>query len=97
MAAVITWGVCLLLGEILGPSAGRPVTDSLAGLNTSYPVTQFAVAMAATANAAGSGRVSAISCSQLRISAFPAAGRLITRPGGPGPRRSLTLRRVPGG
>ena len=24
VAAVITWGVCLLLGEILGPSAGRP-------------------------------------------------------------------------
>jgi len=31
VAAVVTWGVCLLLGEILGPSARRPVTDSLAG------------------------------------------------------------------
>jgi uncharacterized protein (TIRG00374 family) len=51
VAAVITWGVCLLLGEILGPSAGRPVTDSLAGLNAGYPVTQFAVTMAVAATA----------------------------------------------
>jgi uncharacterized membrane protein YbhN (UPF0104 family)/tRNA A-37 threonylcarbamoyl transferase component Bud32 len=51
VAAVITWGVCLLFGEILGPSAGRPVTDSLAGLDTGYPVTQFAVTIAVAATA----------------------------------------------
>ena len=51
MAAVITWGVCLLLGAILGPSAGRPVTGSLAGLNADYPVTQFAVTIAVAATA----------------------------------------------
>ncbi len=51
VAAVITWGVCLLLGEILGPSAGRPATSSLAGLNAHYPVTQFAVTMAVAATA----------------------------------------------
>jgi uncharacterized membrane protein YbhN (UPF0104 family)/tRNA A-37 threonylcarbamoyl transferase component Bud32 len=51
VAAVITWGVCLLLGEILGPSAGRPATDSLAGIDTGYPVTQLAVTIAVAATA----------------------------------------------
>jgi glycosyltransferase 2 family protein len=51
VAAVVTWGVCLLLGHVLGASAGRPVTDSLAGLDTSYPVTQFAVTIAVAATA----------------------------------------------
>ena len=51
VAAVVTWGMCLLLGHILGPSAGRPVTDALAGLDTSYPVTQFAVTIAVAATA----------------------------------------------
>jgi hypothetical protein len=51
VAAVVTWGGCLLLGHILGPSAGRPVTDALAGLDTSYPVTQFAVTIAVAATA----------------------------------------------
>ena len=51
VAAVITWVVCLLLGVILGPSAGRPVTDSLAGLDTGYPVTELAVTMAVAATA----------------------------------------------
>jgi len=51
VAAVVTWGVCLVLGHILGPSAGRPVTGSLAGLDTSYPVTQFAVTIAVAATA----------------------------------------------
>jgi uncharacterized protein (TIRG00374 family) len=51
VAAVVTWGVCLLLGHILGPSAGRPVTDALAGLDPSYPVTQFAVTIAVAATA----------------------------------------------
>ena len=51
VAAVVTWGVCLLLGQVLGASAGRPVTHSLAGLDTSYPVTQFAVTIAVAATA----------------------------------------------
>ena len=51
VAAVVTWGVCLLIGRILGPSAGRPVADSLAGLDTSYPVTQLAVTIAVAATA----------------------------------------------
>jgi len=51
VAAVVTWAVCLLLGQILGPAAGRPVTGSLAGLDTSYPVTQFAVTIAVAATA----------------------------------------------
>ena len=51
VAAVVTWGVCLLIGQLLGPSAGRPVTDSLAGLDTSYPVTQLAVTIAVAATA----------------------------------------------
>jgi glycosyltransferase 2 family protein len=51
VAAVITWGVCLLLGQILGPSAGRPVTDSLTGLDTSYPVVQLAATIAVAATA----------------------------------------------
>jgi uncharacterized protein (TIRG00374 family) len=51
LAAAVSWGVCLLLGGILGPSAGRPVTDALAGLDTSYPVTQFAITIAVAATA----------------------------------------------
>jgi uncharacterized protein (TIRG00374 family) len=51
VAAVVTWGVCLLLGHILGPAAGRPVTGSVAGLDPSYPVTQFAVTIAVAATA----------------------------------------------
>ena len=51
VAAVITWVICLLLGVILGPSAGRPVTDSLAGIDTGYPVTEFAVTVAVAATA----------------------------------------------
>jgi uncharacterized protein (TIRG00374 family) len=49
VAAVVTWGVCLLLSEILGPSAGRPATASLTGLDTGYPVTQLAVTIAVAA------------------------------------------------
>ena len=51
VAAVITWGVCLLLGEILGPSAGRSATASLAGVDAKYPVTPLAVTMAMAATA----------------------------------------------
>ena len=51
VAALLTWGVCALLGELLGPAAGRPLTGALAGLDTSYPVTQFAVTIAVAATA----------------------------------------------
>jgi glycosyltransferase 2 family protein len=51
VACVLTWVVCVLLGVILGSSAGRPPADALAGLNTGYPVTQLAVAVAVAATA----------------------------------------------
>jgi hypothetical protein len=51
VAGVLSWGVCALLGVILGSSAGRPPADALAGLNTGYPVTQLAVAVAVAATA----------------------------------------------
>ena len=51
VAAVLTWGVCVLLGVLLGPAAGRPPVSELAGLNAGYPVTQIAVAIAVAATA----------------------------------------------
>jgi hypothetical protein len=51
LAGVVAWGICLLLGEILGSSAGRPETGSLAGLDATYPVTQLAVTIAVAATA----------------------------------------------
>ena len=51
VAGVLTWGVCALLGVVLGPTAGRPPTDALAGLDTGYPVTQLAVAVAVATTA----------------------------------------------
>jgi glycosyltransferase 2 family protein len=51
VAAVITWGLGLGLSAALGPSGGRPVIDSLAGLNTGYPVMQLAVTIAIAATA----------------------------------------------
>jgi len=50
-AALVTWGVCVLLGVLLGSAAGRPPTDALAGINTGYPVTELAVAIAVAATA----------------------------------------------
>jgi hypothetical protein len=47
VAAVLTWGVCVLLG----PAAGRPPVSELAGVNAGYPVTQLAVAVAVAATA----------------------------------------------
>ena len=32
VAALLTWGVCIVLGVLLGPAAGRPPADELAGL-----------------------------------------------------------------
>jgi uncharacterized protein (TIRG00374 family) len=46
VAAAVTWGACALLGAILGPAAGRPDTSALAGVDTSFPVTQLAVTIA---------------------------------------------------
>jgi len=51
LAGVLTWGVCALLGVVLGPAAGRPPVDALAGLNAGYPVTQLAVTIAVAATA----------------------------------------------
>ena len=51
VAALVTWGVCIVLGAVLGPAAGRPPVEALAGLNTGYPVTQLAVAIAVAATA----------------------------------------------
>ena len=51
VAAVLTWGVCILLGAVLGPAAGRPPLSDLSGVNTGYPVTQIAVAVAVAATA----------------------------------------------
>ena len=48
---VLTWGVCALLGVVLGPAAGRPPAADLAGVNTGYPVTQLAVTIAVAATA----------------------------------------------
>ena len=49
VAGLLTWGVCALLGVLLGSAAGRPPVDALAGLNTDYPVTQLAIAVAVAA------------------------------------------------
>jgi hypothetical protein len=49
VAAVLTWGVCIALGAVLGPAAGRPPVSELAGLDAGYPVTQIAVAVAVAA------------------------------------------------
>jgi len=51
VTAVATWAVCALLSAVLGPTAGRPATDALAGVNTSFPVTQLAVTIAVAVTA----------------------------------------------
>jgi uncharacterized protein (TIRG00374 family) len=51
VAALVTWGMCALLGVILGPAAGRPATDALAGVDTSYPITLLAVTIAVAVTA----------------------------------------------
>jgi uncharacterized protein (TIRG00374 family) len=51
LAGLLTWGVCALLGALLGPAAGRPAVDALAGINTGYPVTRLAVTIAVAATA----------------------------------------------
>ena len=50
-AGALTWGACVLLGALVGPAAGRPPHSALAGLNTGYPVTWLAVAVAVAATA----------------------------------------------
>jgi glycosyltransferase 2 family protein len=49
VAGGLTWGVCALLGVVLGSAAGRPPVDALAGVDAGYPVTQLAVAVAVAA------------------------------------------------
>jgi uncharacterized protein (TIRG00374 family) len=51
LAGVLSWGVCVLLSAVLGPAAGRPPADALAGVNAGYPVIQLAVAVAVAATA----------------------------------------------
>jgi glycosyltransferase 2 family protein len=51
VAALATWGVCILLAVLLGPAAGRPPVSELAGVDASYPVTAIAVAIAVAATA----------------------------------------------
>jgi glycosyltransferase 2 family protein len=51
LAAVLTWGLCVLLGALLGPAAGRPPVSALAGLNAGYPVIEIAVTIAVAATA----------------------------------------------
>ncbi|MGH3150207.1 MAG: lysylphosphatidylglycerol synthase domain-containing protein [Streptosporangiaceae bacterium] len=51
VAAAVTWGVCGLLGVVLGASAGRPASGALAGVDTGFPVTQLAVTIAVAATA----------------------------------------------
>jgi uncharacterized protein (TIRG00374 family) len=51
LAGLLTWGVCALLQVFLGPAAGRPPTDALTGVSTSYPVAQLAVTIAVVATA----------------------------------------------
>jgi uncharacterized protein (TIRG00374 family) len=51
VAAVAAWVVCIALGVLLGSAAGRPPVSGLAGVDTSYPVTQIAVAVAVAATA----------------------------------------------
>src|ERR1700761_4777617 len=51
LAGVATWGLCLLLGAVLGPAAGRPPVSDLAGLNSGYPVIGIAVTVAIAATA----------------------------------------------
>jgi len=51
LAAVATWGLCLLLTAVLGPTAGRPPVSELAGLDGGYPVIGIAVTVAIAATA----------------------------------------------
>jgi uncharacterized protein (TIRG00374 family) len=51
LAAMLAWGLCALLGALLGPAAGRSPIGALAGLNAGYPVTGLAVTIAVAATA----------------------------------------------
>ena len=51
VAGLAAWAVCALLGAALGPAAGRPGTTALAGVDTSYPLVSFAVAIAVAGTA----------------------------------------------
>jgi glycosyltransferase 2 family protein len=51
VAGLAAWAVCALLGAALGPTAGRPDTAALAGVDTGYPVVELAVTIAVAATA----------------------------------------------
>jgi uncharacterized membrane protein YbhN (UPF0104 family) len=51
VAALLTWATCALLSAALGAAAGRPASGALAGVDTSFPVTQLAVTIAVAATA----------------------------------------------
>jgi uncharacterized protein (TIRG00374 family) len=51
VAAAATWGLCALLGALLGSTAGRPATSALTGLDAGYPVIALAVAAAVATTA----------------------------------------------
>ena len=51
VAGLATWAVCALLGAALGPTAGRPDTAALAGVDPGWPVVQLAVTIAVAATA----------------------------------------------
>ncbi len=46
VAALVTWGLCILFGLILGTDAGRPASAALDGVDTRYPVTLLTVTVA---------------------------------------------------
>src|ERR1700744_3056015 len=50
-AAAATWGLCALLGALLGSTAGRPTTSELNGLDAGSPVIALAVAAAVATTA----------------------------------------------
>ena len=50
LAGVLAWGVCALL-RVARAGGGRPPTAELAGVSTSYPVTQLAITIAVVATA----------------------------------------------
>ncbi|MGA3149077.1 MAG: lysylphosphatidylglycerol synthase transmembrane domain-containing protein [Acidimicrobiales bacterium] len=51
LSGVLSWIVCVIVAELVGPSAGRPPDASLQGFNLSFPVARVAVT-AAVATAA---------------------------------------------
>lgn len=51
VAGLATWAACALLGAVFGPTAGRPDTAALAGVDPGWPVVGLAVTIAVAATA----------------------------------------------